>query len=263
MTFDELMALVNENDVQRLQFPESWTQGRTAFGGLSCAFALQSMLLHCHDERTLRSFSAQFVGPIAPNEPFTLSFNLLREGKNSSQYAATITQHEQVCLTVQGLFAKDRASVVDVPYAQVHNKPAPNQAHCLPHVPGVMPNFFQFVDLNLVSGGMPYSGTASTDLSGWMRFKAQSNSYNWTHLIALIDSWPPSQLQVFPQPAPASSMSWHVECLHLPQIEAGQWVGVDINTTAAHNGYAYEDAVLYTEAGDVIAQSKQTVALFA
>ncbi|WP_105214235.1 acyl-CoA thioesterase [Pseudoalteromonas sp. T1lg22] len=263
MTFDQLMALVSEKDTQTLQFPETWTQGRTAFGGLSCAFALQSMLLHCHDERTLRSFSAQFVGPIAPDEPFTLSFNLLREGKNSSQYAATITQHNQVCLTVQGLFAKDRASIVEVPYAQLQGKQAPNADNCLPFVQGVMPNFFQYVDLNLVAGGMPYSSSQATDLSGWMRFKEQTQDYDWTHLIALIDSWPPSQLQIFPSPAPASSMSWHVECLHLPKLSAGDWVGVDITTTAAHNGYAYEDATLYTESGDVIAQSKQTVALFA
>ncbi len=263
MTFDELMALVSESDIQTLKFPDTWTQGRTAFGGLSCAFALQSMLLHCHDDRTLRSFSAQFVGPIAPDEPFTLSFTLLREGKNSSQYAATITQHDQICLTVQGLFAKDRDSIVEVPFAQMDNKQTPNAQQCLPYVKGVMPNFFQFVDLNLVEGGMPYSGTQCTDLSGWMRFKAQTHNYNWTHLIALIDSWPPSQLQVFPTPAPASSMSWHIECLHLPTLAAGQWVGVDITTTAAHNGYAYEDAILYTESGAVIAQSKQTVALFA
>lgn len=263
MTFDTLLASVTGENQQTLEFPASWTQGRTAFGGLSCALALQSMLKHCDSDRILRSFSAQFIGPIAPDTPFTLTFHHLREGKSSNQYSATIEQHGQVCLSVQGLFAKDRASEVEVPVAAVTVPKAADAENCLPYVENVMPAFFQHVDLNLTEGNMPYSGAEYTDLTGWMRFKGQQQQYDWTHVIALIDSWPPSQLQAFKQPAPASSMSWHVECLTLPQLAASQWLGLHVHTTAAHNGYAYEDATVYSESGQVLARSKQTVALFA
>ena len=263
MTFDQLLASVANTPEQTLSFPASWTQGRTAFGGLSAALALQALLLQVEQERALRSFSAQFIGPIAPDEPMTIKTQLIRSGKSSSMMEAIIEQNGQRCFALQALFAKHRDSMVQVPQSTV---PVPlNSANqqTVGYIEGVMPQFFQHVDLTLVEGNMPYSNSTTTDLQGWMRFKGQEQDVTWAHAIALIDAWPPAQLQAFSKPAPASSMSWYVECFDLPQVKPSEWLGLDIKTTQASHGYANETATLVDNQGNVIAKSHQTVALFA
>jgi len=251
----------DENN-QTMQFPANWCQGRTAFGGLSAALLYQAIRGQVNDERRLLSLSTNFVGPLLADTPFSLSVEILREGKNSTQVLAKAIQNEQVCVIVQACFAKNRDSGVNVPVSKSLSLKPVDETHTLPFIKGQMPEFFQHVDLCPQQGGMPFSSAHTSHLGGWMRFKHTPKHISEAHVIALTDAWPPTLLQMFKQPAPASSMSWYLEFVQSPNLEPGEWLGFEAITHHSKDGYGLEDGCIWSQSGDLIALTRQTVALF-
>ena len=75
MHVDELLAVPEmsataENQWQSdpLIIPKDWAQGRTAFGGISAGMAYQAISTQVHDDRVLRSYTTNFVGPLLLND---------------------------------------------------------------------------------------------------------------------------------------------------------------------------------------------------
>ena len=96
-----------------------------------------------------------------------------------------------------------------------------------------------------------------------MKFKQGPSQMAEAHIIALTDAWPPTLLQMFKQPAPASSMSWYIEFLDEPEVAPDAWVGYEAITHHSKGGYGLEDGCIWREDGKLVALSRQTVALFA
>jgi acyl-CoA thioesterase II len=253
----------SQNAVQTMTFPSNWCQGRTAFGGLSAALLYQAMRQYVNDERRLLSISTNFVGPLIADIPFSLSVDILREGKSSTQVLAKAIQNEQVCVIVQACFAKERESSVDVPVTKTLSLKPVNEKFTLPYVENKMPAFFQHIDLCPQQGSMPFTGASTSHIGGWMRLKQAPDKFNEAHVIALTDAWPPTLLQMFKQPAPASSMSWYLEFVQTPTLEPTEWLGFEAITHQAKNGYGLEDGCIWSQTGELIALTRQTVALFA
>ncbi|BBN83405.1 hypothetical protein PA25_33900 [Pseudoalteromonas sp. A25] len=264
MTFDQLInnpALANNDSM--FSFPENWCQGRTAFGGLSAAFMLKSMFYRLTDDRRLLSLSTNFVGPLLADEPFQISTQVLRSGKNATQMLSTLTQADKVCLIAQGCFAKDRNSSITVPSADKCTLEPVQPKHVLPYQEGLMPAFFQHVALNAQQGALPFSNAKSSNLGGWMKFKAEpEHQLNALHLLALADAWPPTLLQMCSAPSPASSMSWYIEFLSDIKLPKDAWLGFEALTHHSAKGYGVEDANIYGPDRQLLALSRQTVAVF-
>ncbi|MBQ4849643.1 acyl-CoA thioesterase II [Pseudoalteromonas sp. MMG012] len=264
MTFDELLS--NPTLLKtpcELVFPQSWCQGRTAFGGLSAAMMLQNMKHQLPDNRRVLSMSVNFVGPLFSEHPFIIETQILRSGKNATQMLSTIKQGEKVCLVAQGCFAKERESKAIVPITQNHQLSPANSERILPYQKNVMPEFFQHVALNLQDGDMPFSGSNNSTLGGWMKFKqAPTDTLQDVHLLALADAWPPTLLQMADTPSPASSMSWYIEFVEDITLSNNAWLGFEAHTHHSANGYGLEDAKIYADDGRLLALSRQTVAIF-
>ena len=47
-------------------YPENWSQGRTAYGGLLAAAGMAALREQVPLEKKARSFFVQFLGPLAP-----------------------------------------------------------------------------------------------------------------------------------------------------------------------------------------------------
>ena len=100
MHFEQLLEqaakIGNTNNIEQspstMQFPENWCQGRTAFGGLSAALLYQAIRGKVTDDRRLLSLSTNFVGPLLADTPFSLSVEILRQGKSSTQVLAKAIQ---------------------------------------------------------------------------------------------------------------------------------------------------------------------------
>jgi acyl-CoA thioesterase len=245
-----------------MQFPENWCQGRTAFGGLSAALLYQAIRGQVSSDRRLLSLSTNFVGPLLADTPFSLSIEMLRQGKSSTQVLAKAIQNGQVCVIVQACFAKNRQSAVNVPVSKSLGLNPVDEQHILPFIKEQMPAFFQHVDLCPQQGSMPFSSAETSHLGGWMRFKHTPDQITEAHVIALTDAWPPTLLQMFKQPAPASSMSWYLEFVQAPDLKPGEWLGFEAITHHSKDGYGLEDGCIWSQSGELIALTRQTVALF-
>ncbi|MCF6439618.1 thioesterase family protein [Pseudoalteromonas luteoviolacea] len=250
----------------RLSVPNTWSQGRTVFGGLSAALMLKHMYIQLNDQdRQLLSFSCNFVAPLIASEPFTINTSILRQGKNVTQLESRIEQRDSVCLVSLASFAKQRPSNIKVK-SQI--KPAIlntdiNEENTIQYVEGIFPAFIQHVDLNIQAGAMPFSGADSSELHGWMKFKQMpQKTAQELYILALADAWPPTLLQLCNKPSPASTVSWYIEFLQPLELSTHDWVGYEAITHQASNGYGIEDAKVFSKAGDLIALSRQTVAVF-
>lgn len=246
-----------------IQIPATWGQGRATYGGLVGALLLARMLGEIGADRVLRSATVSFVGPVAAGDA-ALSVEVLRRGKSAVQAQARLIQAGQVQAVLLASFGQPRDSHIVV--EPIHHAPTFAPASTLPAMPyvdGVMPEFFQHMDLRWAKGSMPFSA-AAPDFAGWMRFNNPIDQFGVVHLLALIDCWPPAVLPMYRSPAPASSLAWTVEFVHIPsQMHAEDFWQYRVQTDVARQGYAHTEAHIWAANGDLIAISRQTVAVFA
>lgn len=251
-----------EAGLSNLVIPASWCQGRTAFGGISAALLFQACRKQVCSSRHLLSISCSFIGPLNADTPFSIETEVLREGKNATQIMARIIQSGATQVMAQICFGKYKESALTQQNVGELSLLAPNQKQVIPYVENITPAFFQHVEISLQQGGMPFSKALTSNLAGWMRFYEQSNNLSELELLALSDAWPPTMLQMYPEPAPASTMSWYVEFLQPVALSAGDWFGFEAITHSCQHGYAQEEAKIWHPNGELLAISRQTVAIF-
>lgn len=270
MTVDELLNLPNleansDNswNIDNLIIPKQWGQGRTAFGGISAGMLYSAIRQHVEDERVLRSYTTNFVGPLALDAPFSIEVTKLREGKNVSQYIAHATQNGKSCVFVQACFGVGRKSGIRVENNESHTMPEPTKGKFIPQIPKVTPKFLRHFDLAIEAGGIPFTRKKESLYHGFMRFKHAPEQINDAHIITLIDAWPPTLLQMMKLPAPASTVSWNIEFLHPHKpVLPTDWFAYQAHTRQAADGYGHVEATIWDKHKEVIAISRQTVAVF-
>lgn len=265
MSFEEIL-----NSSELLETPSidsSWGQGRTLFGGLSAALAFNKVRRNIEAERPLRSLSANFSGQVLSDTPFTLAHQILSDGKSISQANGQVIQNERIVTQVCACFGIERESNIDVNSPQIElPKLGSNQR--LNYMKGLTPEFVQHFEFEYSKGQFPFSNSKVNELAGWVRFKEMADEFTEAHLIALVDSWPPTVLQKLKSFAPCATVSWNLEVVQplslLKQpLHAGDWLYYDAEIKQAHNGYAHTEAKIYTPNGTLIALSRQLVAIYA
>lgn len=268
MTFDSLVENTRNHvlkpDIYPTVFvPSDWAQGRTVYGGLSAALAYAAMKEKVQTGRLMRSFNCNFVGPLETDEPFTIDIEILREGKNASQALTRIIQKDKVAVLCQASFGISRKSRVSVQNNDTHDMALPKKPKFIPYIPKVTPKFIRQFELAIDKGSMPFSNSKKHVLEGWMRFKKAPIAITDAHLICMIDAWPPTVLQMLRWPAPASSMSWNVEFIHPhSELNSQDWFAYQASTRQAADGYAHTEANIWDQQGELIAISRQAVAVF-
>ena len=96
-------AKSNINDI-RLSASSSWEQGRTLYGGISASLVYQAMREVVNSEKVIRSLSTNFIAPIAADKEFSITIEILREGKNVIQVVGRLVQDSKVALMSQASF---------------------------------------------------------------------------------------------------------------------------------------------------------------
>lgn len=266
MNIDHYLSLAqthNNDPSQEYVISKEWSQGRTAYGGLSAGMLYAAGKSYISADRLLRSMSTNFTGPLLTNEAFTISVEIVRSGRNVSQVQARAMQLGKVCVVSQLCFAAERPSAIEVANVEQHNLTIPTKAKFLPQVPKVTPSLLKHFDLSIESGGTPFLGSKSSHYYGWMRYKKPPIKVTEGHLISLIDVWPPTLLQMLKWPAPASTVSWNVELIYPHrEIQATDWFAYKAETRQASGGYGHTEATIWDAHGEVVALSRQTLAIF-
>ena len=260
MDFETIIASVRAGTGQ---IPPGWGQGRAAFGGLVAAMAWEHLAQQLTDPGPVRSLAISFV---APGEVGEASFEheLLRQGKSATQALVKLVQNEQVRTMMLATFGRSRDSTIAVQSQPAPQAPAPEDCLPFPFLEGVTPDFTRHFEFRWCTDDMPMSGRGDGEIGGWVRLRGERQpepSVAW--LLALVDAWPPAVLPMFRKPAPISSLSWYLELINPPGRPAADgWWRYHAWTDVAADGYAHTRAGLWGEDGELVAISRQTVALF-
>lgn len=261
-TFSDLLARARaETPSLTIEVPSDWSQGRSTFGGLIVALALERMRDHVEPGRRPRSLLVAFIGPVAPG-PIEIRVERLREGRSASQLEARVIQAGATCCTVTAAFAGDRESKLDIASRPVPELRGPEGLTALPFIEGITPVFTQYLELRWAVGAIPYTRTDMHEQAGWCRFR-EGGSANESHVLALVDAWPTPVLQQLRMPVAASSMNWMIE---FPDVDesapADGWWCFQATTDRAVGGWVHVHAELWSPSGKLVALSRQTVAVF-
>lgn len=261
MNFDELITAGRASE--ELVIPATWTQGRATFGGLVAGLLFDQMERVVAGKRPMRSMSVSFVGPVEAEVPIVFEAEILREGRAVSQIEGRIIQNGEPRVVCVGAFAGDRESIV-----RIEGEPAPaakpvDECQELPFIKGVTPGFISHIEMRWAYGGMPFSNTGGREMGGWMRFREVPEELTDAHIVALVDAWPPAILQHFKSAVPASSLSWALDIIHpRPVLKADDWLLYKATIDQAGDGYCHCEARVWTPRGELLALSRQTVAVF-
>lgn len=264
MVIDDYLKQAREQNSMVIH--PSWGQGRTTFGGLSAALLLEKMQSDLGEERYLRSLNVNFCGPLLTDTPFQLEQHVLAEGKSISHITGQAWQAEKVVTQLTACFGVERDSTIEIP-AKPLDLGEEGAGQRLSYIKGLTPEFVQHVEFSYCKGGFPFTNSQHNHLAGWVRFKEPTTSFTESHLVALIDAWPPTVLQKLKQPAPCASVTWSLELaqplamLDEP-LKADSWIYYDAEIKQAHHGYAHTVARIYHPNGQLIALSRQLVAVY-
>lgn len=243
---------------------DSWAQGRSVFGGLSAAL----LLTHIEGntgltDRELRSIHVQFCSALKAGEPVNLNYSVLSSGKSVTNIQATLSQSNETRTFVTCCFASERDSAIEVNTPKYSPATSHSKSNRLPFIQNVTPNFIQHLDLRLSSKNMPFTGSQNMPMAGWMHFENKPLELNDSAILALIDAWPPAVLPMMKQPAPASSVTWNVEFFHPRQhLSKDSPLYYECVVTQASHGLAHTEARIVTEEGELVALSRQVVAVY-
>ncbi len=264
MQFSELVDAVRKNPSD-VTISEDWGQGRASFGGLMVALQYEAMRAQVSAERALRSLAVTFVGPAEPGVPISFEVEVLREGKAVSQVLGRAVQKGQVVTLVQGSFGAARESVVKVDSVPAPPMKAPQECPLLPYIKGVTPEFMRHLSMGWAVGAFPFTGRGTREMGGWVRLadEVEEQPLTETHLLALVDAWPPALLPLLNKPTSGSTLTWTVEFVQpLPQVSTLEWCQYLAVIEHARDGYGHVAANLWAPTGELIAISRQTVAIF-
>lgn len=238
----------------RATVPADWMQGRTAYGGLSAALALQAALDLEPDLPPLRSAQVAFIGPLAGE--VTVTAQRLRRGRNAAFVQADVTSEAGLGLRTTFVFMAPLPSAVshDAAPRSPHPAPAPD-ARVFSGPDDMFIGNFELLDLRDAAGPVEWLR--------WARLKARGGLHPMVELMAIGDALPPAALKLFPEArVPLSSLDWMINFVTPePATHDGWWL-LAATADTVRTGYSSQRMAIWNAAGEPIAEAMQGVAIF-
>jgi acyl-CoA thioesterase len=260
MRFSEVLKSVRrDGETWIASISEDWLQGRSAFGGLQAALAVQVMRELVPAEMPLRSLQVAFIAPV-PASTVRMDAKILRQGKNVTQVEARLMDGDATACLVIGVFGAPRTSTLQVlptqPAVEVTAKP-----HVLRYVPDLLPQFTQHFEACWLQGDIPFTGSKRTTQVIEIALKDEGVA-DEAQVIAFADFIPPVALSMLSQPAPGSSLTWMLELFAESRgLPLSGW-RIDAQLQAAQDGYTSQQVMLWGPKGEPIALSRQSMVVF-
>jgi acyl-CoA thioesterase len=255
-----LSELVSEFDASsEFSAPPNWLQGRTVFGGLSAALALQAAIQSTDFVLPpLKCAQISFVGPAKAALKYVVQ--PLRQGKSATSIGVDCLVDGEVVLRAVFFFASERESRIAHDFSQLPPVGAPDE-HSVrlggEGAPAALSNF----ELRHAAGSLPISGAKVPELAAWVRHRGAHGVSPSVAMLALADSLPVGAVTSFVERAPFSTMTW---TLDFPKPAAvGEWFLLRSFSQQAGGGYSFQTMQVWDELGELAISGCQTVALFA
>lgn len=260
--FNEIAkSLSAVDDGQQFIIPDTWRQGRTAYGGLTAGLSLVAAQNAYSDLPPLRSAVFNFIGPVTEDPVFTS--RLLRQGRNVTSVETEARIDGQTVSTATFIFGAARESDLTV---QRPAPPAPPPEECELFTPefarAFVPVFFHNFDTRLIAGSRPMSGAKEGYIRTWSRHEDAASRDGMASFVTLGDVLPPAALPMFTKMGPVSSVNWMLNILVDDPVTTDGWWHVETKLTAASGGYASQVMRYWNSDGVLVAEGMQAVAIF-
>jgi acyl-CoA thioesterase len=244
-----------------LSIAAAWSQGRSAFGGLTAALVVAHIESQEDvSDRDLCTLNIHFCGPTIADEPCEFRHKVLSKGKSVMQIEGQLLQDGEVKTQIIACFGVQRFATLQVtPPIKVF----PKKSLQVPFIAKFMPEFVQHLDMKYTSEHMPFSGSSEAHVSGWVRFVEAPPAFTDAALVALIDAWPPAVLPMLERVAPSSSITWNIEFLNpRTELNSSDYIYYECEAVQAAAGYAHTEAKIYNQDGQLMALSRQMVGVY-
>jgi len=255
-TFNDLAAQAASRSPD---VPESWKQGRTAYGGLSAALLLARARGDDPSLPPLRSALINFTGPLTSSPD--ISTELLRQGRNVTTVYARADVDGRAACTGTFSFGAARESHLNVGLSAPAS-PSPEQ--CDPYTEednAFVPPFLRNFETRLIEGTRPMQGGTKGYLRLWARHADPASREGELALLCLADILPPSTFPIMRQLGPVSSMTWICNFLRAPDTQDG-WYMMESELTAVQDGYCSQVMRIWNSDGELIVDGMQSIAVF-
>ncbi len=235
--------------------PDTWLQGRTAYGGLSAALALHAAQASDTDLPPLRSAQVSFIGPLAGE--VVIRAQRLRRGRNAAWMQADVESGAGLGLRATFIFMGPVPSTIEHHAGAAPDFPRPGPgAQTFRGIKAVtFTQHFEMLDLRDGS-------TGPAEWLRWARLNERDGLDPTVELVAVADCLPPSALKLFGAPAPVSSMTWLLNLLDTPRTEDGWWL-LRADTDHVSAGASSQRMAIWNAAGEPVGEQMQSVAVFA
>ncbi len=249
----------DEGGLYHAHISDDWMQGRTAYGGVTAAIALQTALTGEPGPQPLKCAQISFVGPVGGE--CTIEANLVRESKSSRFVTCEVTSDAGFGTHALFTFTGERDSHVDHVVLPMPSVPDPDRLEPVPDHP-MRPLFTRKFDMRPVDGPRFKHGQGEADILTWVRFVDQPDCDPAVALLALGDALPPAAITLFKEFGPISSMNWTVHMLtETPKTRDGWWL-LHSHSRYASGGFSVQDMMIWNRDGEPVARGGQGVGLY-
>lgn len=254
MSFAEVLASGRDGS---FVVPETWHQGRTAYGGFSSALALARAVQVGGDLPPLRSAQIAMMAPVLGE--VRVSAKVMREGRNATWIAAEITGDKGVGTSANFVFMRAVESSVTLDEVETPADLTPvDQARLFenPNAPAFLRNHFE------VRFARPRSDARVADVCWWVRLKDAQGLHPVVALLLTADGLPPAVMPMLTAYVPVSTMHWQVNLLSAaPQTQDGWWL-LRSSADFARQGCSSQRMQLWNSEGEPVLAGTQSIALF-
>jgi len=252
----DIIAGVDRADGRfRVVVPDTWMQGRTAYGGLTAALALQGAIERMPDLPPLRSAQIAFIGPLAGT--LEVKTETLRRGRLASYVQADVQSEAGLGLRATFLFMNEFKSSVDYNQGSAPPVPRPEDA-----APAGRRNGNFFTSNFEYRHALPIGERRTPAFLRWTRLEERDAFHPMVEILAVGDALPPAAMPLFETPGPVSSLTWLVNLLtDKPATREGWWL-LRSGSDYARHGCSSQTMLIWNADGEPVASGMQSVALF-
>lgn len=259
-SLDGLLAgATHDGEAWRHHLGPDWMQGRTAYGGISAALALDAVMRDHPGDAPLRTAQISFVGPVGGETATTT--RMLRQSKSSRFASADLSSDAGYGTNAVFSFMPARASHIDHARIETPDIAEPDALQSVPEH-NARPAFTQKFDMRPARGPGFGHGLDKANIVTWVRWVDEPLCDSHIALLALADALPPAALQLFHHFGPISSSTWiqHFLVDH-PQSRDGWWLLVS-RTSQVQRGFSAQSMYIWNSDRELVSVGGQGVALY-
>lgn len=237
--------------------PETWHQGRTAYGGFSSALALSAAVRTGEALPPLRSSQISMIAPLFG--AVNVRAKLLRKGRNATWVSAEISREGEVGLTASFVFMGPVKSALHIndrlPPAGVI--PAAEARDFVnPQAPAFLRNHFD------IRFALPRGEAKQPEFCWWVRARESTGLDLMTELLLCADALPPGVMSLLTFATPISTMQWQANLLTpAPVTRDGWWLLRSVGDYA-ESGCSSQRMAIWNADGEPVMAGLQSVAVF-